>query len=191
MPYDVLKTSGHVDRFTDLMVKDPECKEAPCARADKLLEEHIENLLTSSEGSNLSGDERLELEHIARQADAYSADEMEALFDRFDIRSPAGNKWGKPFPFNLMFKTMIGPEGTQVGFLRPETAQGIFINFERLYGYNAEKMPFAVAQVGSAFRNEIAPRAGLLRVREFGQWKSSTLCIPRTRGMTSLQMSAT
>ena len=74
------------------MVKDLNARRRR-ARADKLLEEHIENLLTSSEEANLSGDE-LELEHIARQADAYLR-MMEALFDRFDIRSPAGNK-GKP-----------------------------------------------------------------------------------------------
>ena len=59
--------------------------------------------------------------------------------------------------------------GTQVGYLRPETAQGIFINFERLRDFNAGKLPFAAAQIGQAYRNEIAPRSGLLRVREFCQ----------------------
>ncbi len=72
-----------------------------------------------------------------------------------------------PFPFNLMFKTTIGPEGTSVGYLRPETAQGMFVNFRRLLEYNQQKMPFAAAQIGLGFRNEIAPRNGLLRVREF------------------------
>jgi glycyl-tRNA synthetase len=66
-----------------------------------------------------------------------------------------------------MFKTSIGPEGTSVGYLRPETAQGLFVNFKRLLEYNAAKMPFAAAQIGLGFRNEIAPRSGLLRVREF------------------------
>ncbi|KAF0687712.1 hypothetical protein As57867_020499, partial [Aphanomyces stellatus] len=63
----------------------------------------------------------------------------------------------------------IGPEGHNVGYLRPETAQGIFLNFRRLLEYNAGKVPFGCAQVGNAFRNEIAPRGGLVRVREFQQ----------------------
>ena len=78
-----------------------------------------------------------------------------------------GNDLSAPFPFNLMFKTTIGPEGTHVAFQRPETAQGIFVNFRRLLDCNNGKMPFAAAQVGLAYRNEISPRAGLLRVREF------------------------
>eukprot|EP00968_Pinguiococcus_pyrenoidosus_P017719 scaffold1790_cov257-Pinguiococcus_pyrenoidosus.AAC.14 len=80
-----------------------------------------------------------------------------------------GNPISEPFPFNLMFKTQIGPQGGEnsVGYLRPETAQGLFVNFTRLLDYNAGKMPFAAAQIGYGFRNEIAPKNGLLRVREF------------------------
>jgi len=66
-----------------------------------------------------------------------------------------------------MFETSIGPTGQLKGFLRPETAQGIFVNFKRLLEFNGGKLPFAAAQIGQAFRNEIAPRSGLLRVREF------------------------
>ena len=66
-----------------------------------------------------------------------------------------------------MFETQIGPTGTQKGFLRPETAQGIFINFRRLLDFNNGRMPFAAAQIGIGFRNEIHPKQGLLRVREF------------------------
>jgi glycyl-tRNA synthetase len=66
-----------------------------------------------------------------------------------------------------MFNTQIGPTGKLTGYLRPETAQGIFVNFRRLLDANSGRMPFAAAQIGLAFRNEIAPRAGLLRVREF------------------------
>jgi len=66
-----------------------------------------------------------------------------------------------------MFRTTIGPEGTSVGYLRPETAQGLFVNFRRLLDFNGGRMPLAAAQVGLGFRNEISPRAGLLRVREF------------------------
>lgn len=69
----------------------------------------------------------------------------------------------EPFPFNLMFATSIGPAGTLAGYLRPETAQGIFVNFRRLLAANGGKLPFAAAQIGLAYRNEIAPRGGLLR----------------------------
>ncbi|KAJ3616964.1 hypothetical protein Zmor_008910 [Zophobas morio] len=66
-----------------------------------------------------------------------------------------------------MFPTFIGPTGLAKGYLRPETAQGIFVNFKRLLEYNQNKLPFACAQIGTSFRNEISPRQGLLRLREF------------------------
>jgi len=66
-------------------------------------------------------------------------------------------------------QTSIGPKGDMVGYLRPETAQGIFVNFRDLLYYNGSKLPFAAAQIGNSYRNEISPRAGLLRVREFTQ----------------------
>lgn len=66
-----------------------------------------------------------------------------------------------------MFDSSIGPTGKQKGYLRPETAQGHFLNFARLLDFNNGRLPFASAQVGRAFRNEISPRSGLLRVREF------------------------
>ncbi|GIQ91033.1 glycyl-tRNA synthetase, partial [Kipferlia bialata] len=77
------------------------------------------------------------------------------------------NKLSDAFPFNLMFETQIGPTGKVRGFLRPETAQGIFVNFKRFLNFNGGKLPMPVAQVGQAFRNEISPRQGVLRVREF------------------------
>jgi len=66
-----------------------------------------------------------------------------------------------------MFDTMIGPTGQMKGYLRPETAQGIFINFRKLIEYNNGRMPFAAAQIGMGYRNEISPRQGVLRLREF------------------------
>jgi glycyl-tRNA synthetase len=164
-PECVLKTSGHVDRFTDLMVKDVETGE--CFRGDKLLEDIIDQLLDSHEGKLLSTTEREEHLRIQRQADAYTAEELDELLVRYNAKAPSGKPYSKSFPFNLMFKTSIGPEGTAIGYLRPETAQGLFVNFKRLLDYNAQKMPFAAAQIGMGFRNEIAPRSGLLRVREF------------------------
>ena len=66
-----------------------------------------------------------------------------------------------------MFETSIGPSGGLKGYLRPETAQGHFLNFKHLLDFNAGKIPFGSASIGLGFRNEIAPRSGLLRVREF------------------------
>lgn len=164
-PECVLKASGHVDRFTDLMVRDIETGE--CFRGDKLLEDIIDQLLDSAEGQLFSHAERDEHRRIQRQADAYTAQELDALLVQYHAKAPSGQTYSPSFPFNLMFQTSIGPEGTSVGYLRPETAQGLFVNFKRLLDYNAQKMPFAAAQIGMGFRNEIAPRSGLLRVREF------------------------
>jgi glycyl-tRNA synthetase len=162
-PAVVLQTSGHVDRFTDLMVKDPPTGE--CFRADKLLEDAIDNFLENN--PTLPKEEKEDHLRVQRQADAYSPEELDQLLIKYDCRGPSGERYSPSFPFNLMFKTSIGPEGTAVGYLRPETAQGLFVNFRRLLDLNAGKMPFAAAQIGTGFRNEIAPRSGLLRVREF------------------------
>lgn len=162
-PDVVLQTSGHVDRFTDLMVKDLETGE--CFRADKLLEDAIDSLLDSN--PTMPVEEREAHLRIQRQADAFKPEEIDELLVKYECKGPSGNPYSPAFPFNLMFKTSIGPEGTSVGYLRPETAQGLFVNFRRLLDYNAQKMPFAAAQIGLGFRNEIAPRGGLLRVREF------------------------
>lgn len=84
------------------------------------------------------------------------------------IKSPeTGNDISEPVVFNLMFASSIGPTGHLPGYLRPETAQGQFLNFKRLLEFNNDRMPFASAQIGRSFRNEISPREGLLRVREF------------------------
>jgi len=162
-PEVVLKTSGHVDRFTDLMVKDPPTGE--CFRADKLLEDAIDHLL--EENPTMPTEEKEDHLRIQRQADAFTPKELDELLIKYNCKGPSGEAYSPSFPFNLMFKTSIGPEGTAVGFLRPETAQGLFVNFRRLLDLNAGKTPFAAAQIGLGFRNEIAPRSGLLRVREF------------------------
>eukprot|EP01034_Spumella_vulgaris_P024438 gene24438-30784_t len=152
-------------RFTDFMVRDEITAE--CFRADKLLEDAIDTFLAANVTMPVQEQEQHRI--IQRQADAFSADELHDMLLKYNVKSPANgvNSLTRPFPFNLMFKTTIGPEGTSVGFLRPETAQGLFVNFRRLLDYNQQKMPFAAAQIGLGFRNEISPRNGLLRVREF------------------------
>lgn len=92
------------------------------------------------------------------------------VFAKYNVTSPdTGNPLTEPVAFNLMFPTPIGPVGGEKGFLRPETAQGIFLNYKFCKEQNGERMPFGIAQIGKVFRNEIAPRAGLTRQREFQQ----------------------
>jgi glycyl-tRNA synthetase len=73
----------------------------------------------------------------------------------------------EPYPFNLMFRTFIGPGIKRTGYLRPETAQSMFMDFGALYRHFREKLPFGAVQIGRGFRNEIAPRQGIIRLREF------------------------
>eukprot|EP00850_Spirogloea_muscicola_P019677 SM000196S05369 [mRNA] locus=s196:156873:160461:+ [translate_table: standard] len=194
-PEAVLRASGHVDKFTDLMVKDEKTgtcfrpnflgvqaiaataaanaaesshRRRRCCRlrADHLLKDHLEEVL--ERGPLMPAERREELRHLLATVDELGADELGAALRRFGICAPdTKNELSHPYPFNLMFSTMIGPSGLLQGYLRPETAQGIFVNFKDLLYHNGNKLPFAAAQIGQAFRNEIAPRAGLLRVREF------------------------
>ena len=147
------------------MVNDVVTKD--CFRADHLLEEVVEELLRDP---MLKADRRRELEDLQARIDELNVEQMSAALKDTNTKAPVtGNDLSEPYPFNLMFPTQIGPSGAVKGFLRPETAQGIFVNFRDLLYYNGGKLPFAAAQIGQSFRNEIAPRAGLLRVREFTQ----------------------
>lgn len=162
-PHQVLKASGHVDRFTDVMVRD--VKTSDCYRADHLLEGHLEKLMT---GKKTSQEKKEEYKKVMSQIDNYKKNELWQLIQKYECKAPGtNNDLCDPQDFNLMFATSIGPSGLIPGFLRPETAQGIFLNFKRLLDYNNGRLPFGGAQIGCGFRNEIAPRAGLLRVREF------------------------
>ncbi|CAI5494580.1 unnamed protein product [Closterium sp. Naga37s-1] len=163
-PDAVLRASGHVDKFTDLMVKD--VKTQACYRADHLLKDHLGELLEKE--VTMAPERREEIKHVLAVLDEYGAEELDGKLKEFGVKAPdTKNDLSAPYPFNLMFSTAIGPTGLLHGYLRPETAQGIFVNFKDLLYYNGGKLPFAAAQIGQAFRNEIAPRAGLLRVREF------------------------
>ncbi|CAM6120142.1 unnamed protein product [Calypogeia fissa] len=163
-PEVVLKASGHVDKFTDLMVKD--VKTGDPYRADHLLKGYVEDILEKD--VLLPAEKGKELKEVLATLDEMTAEELGAKLKEYNITAPdTKNPLTEPFPFNLMFATQIGPAGNNPGYLRPETAQGIFVNFNYLYYYNGSKLPFAAAQIGQAFRNEIAPRQGLLRVREF------------------------
>ncbi|KAM9839459.1 glycine--tRNA ligase-like isoform 2-T2 [Aulostomus maculatus] len=161
-PEPVLKTSGHVDKFADYMVKD--AKTGECYRADHLLKAHLKKL-TSDEKS---AEKVAEMDDVITQMDNYTQQELADLFIKYNVKAPStGNDLTPPISFNLMFQTSIGPGGNMPGYLRPETAQGMFLNFKRLLEFNQGKLPFAAAQIGNSFRNEISPRSGLIRVREF------------------------
>ncbi|CAM6000212.1 unnamed protein product, partial [Sphagnum balticum] len=162
-PSPVLVASGHVARFSDYMVKD--MKTGECFRADHLIEGELEKKL---DDKKLSDADRAEMESLLRQVDNMKAEEMHQVIVKYGMKSPiTKNDLTEPVAFNLMFSTSIGPTGTIKGFLRPETAQGMFVNFKRLLEFNQGKLPFAATQIGNSFRNEISPRSGLIRVREF------------------------
>ncbi|XP_050334909.1 glycine--tRNA ligase isoform X1 [Bactrocera neohumeralis] len=173
-PEPVLKASGHVDRFADLMVKD--VKTGECFRLDHLIKNALEKL---SKEKTATQEVKVECEDIVIKLDGMNKQEMSDVLAKYSIKSPlTGNDLTEPIEFNLMFATQIGPTGLVKGFLRPETAQGIFVNFKRLLEFNQGKLPFAVAQIGNSFRNEISPRSGLIRVREFTMAEIEHFCDP-------------
>ena len=190
-PHEVLKTSGHVDKFADWMCKDS--KSGEIFRADHLVEEVLESRLTGNKearGEKIEVDEEKEAkkkkkaketkavrledtqvqeyEEVLARIDNYNGNELGELITKYNIKNPTtGADLEPPKAFNLMFQTDIGPTGNLKGYLRPETAQGQFLNFQKLLEFNNQAMPFASASIGKSFRNEISPRSGLLRVREF------------------------
>ena len=164
-PQIVFKHPGHEDRFNDFMVKDNQTKET--FRADHLLESILEQKINNKQ---FSEQERVVYEEMLRSIPNFqSSADFEKLFEKLDVRNPTHdkNKLRGVYPFNLMFSTKIGPMGDQLAYFRPETAQSIFVNFKRLLEFKNGKLPFGASCIGNAYRNEIAPRNGLLRVREF------------------------
>lgn len=189
-PHDVLKTSGHVDRFADWMCKDP--KNGDIMRADHFVEDVLEARLKGDkeargeevkekekdpkrkkkakghEAVKLDDNVVKEYEEVLAKIDNYNGGELGELIKKYDLKNPAtGVLPSDPVSFNLMFQTAIGPSSNLPGYMRPETAQGQFLNFAKLLDYNQQQMPFASASIGRSYRNEISPRSGLLRVREF------------------------
>ena len=155
-PAEVFKASGHVDEFSDYITYCKECQ-LPF-RADHLVKDFEEN------------------------PDTMNPKELEDSFVRHGIKGPeCGGEFGKVEEFNLMFKTNIGPGSSRVGYLRPETAQGIFVNFQNLYRYGREKLPLGVIQTGRGYRNEISPRQGMIRMREFNMMEVELFVDPNDK----------
>jgi glycyl-tRNA synthetase len=140
-PEEVFIASGHVEEFKDFMVQCTKCQSA--FRADHLISD------------------------IEVNADNLTKEELEDVLIRNNIKCPdCKGDLSPPRPVNLMFETNIGLGNPRHAYLRPETAQGMFINFHNLYRYFREKLPFGAAQIGHGFRNEISPRQGIIRLRE-------------------------
>ncbi len=165
-PAIVLRNSGHEKRFIDWMVKDDKTHET--FRADHLIEDYIEKVLEDPKEKNQKKKDQL-AKIIRTIPDFKCGADFDALIEKYNITNPKckKNKLGKTYAFNLMFSCTVGPLGDQKAYLRPETAQHIFTNFQKLLNFNNGKLPFGGSMIGNAYRNEIAPRNGLLRVREF------------------------
>ncbi len=148
------EASGHVDSFSDPMVEDKKTNER--FRLDHLLEDN---------GIDVAG---------------LGTEEMSALLREHEITSPKGNELSDPRQFNLMFKTFVGPleDDSARVYLRPETAQGIFVNYLNVQQAMRQKLPFGIAQIGKAFRNEIHTKNFLFRTREFEQMEMQFFVAP-------------
>ena len=143
-PEPVLIASGHVGEFNDKMSECISCGGA--FRSDHLVAEFHE------------------------APDTLSSSELDDLIEREGVGCPSCDAfdWKKPMPMNLMFQTSIGAMGgSRTAFLRPETAQGMFMLFPALYRHFRQKLPFGAMQTGKGYRNEISPRQGMIRLREF------------------------
>ena len=152
MNSQVWQASGHLDGFADLVVEDTVTGQR--WRVDHLLEGQ--------------GIETTEL-------DVAVAD---ALIKKHNLKSPQGNPLSAAKPFNMMFETRIGADAgqAQATYLRPETAQGIFVNFKNVIDSFQPDLPFGIAQMGKSFRNEISPRDFIFRSREFEQMEIEYFC---------------
>jgi glycyl-tRNA synthetase len=146
MPGEVLEASGHVESFKEPTVECVKCQRK--FRADHLLQEFGDMTDTETE--------KLGLQAV-----------MDEIKNR-DIRCPeCGGNFSKAEQFMTMFTTTIGPYSDAVGYGRPEAAQGIFVEFKRIFESARERLPLGVVQIGHALRNEISPRQGPVRLREF------------------------
>ena len=152
-PEPVFKASGHLDAFSDVYVECTNCGET--YRADHLAAGLHDNPASLSE------------------------EKLKSLLMANDVRCPeCKGELTAPKRFSLMFKTSIGAGKGKTAYLRPETAQGMFVNFSQIYRQGREKLPVGAVQIGRSFRNEISPRQGLLRLREFSMMEAELFVHP-------------
>lgn len=156
------EASGHLGNFNDPMIDCKECKSRH--RADHLIENHFE----------AKGEERV--------VDGLPFDELQKIIQEEGITCPncGSDDFTDIRQFNLMFKTYQGvtEDSSDEIFMRPETAQGIFVNFKNVQRSMRKKVPFGIAQIGKSFRNEITPGNFTFRTREFEQMEIEFFCKP-------------
>ncbi|WP_209578146.1 MULTISPECIES: glycine--tRNA ligase [unclassified Sphingobacterium] len=172
------KASGHVDGFNDPMIDNKDSKKR--YRADQLIEDKIARY--EADGKTTEAAALLESLNTALNADDLAA--LKSIIEEHNIVCPvSGTKnWTEVRQFNLMFATQMGAmaDGADQVYLRPETAQGIFVNFLNVQKTGRMKIPFGIAQIGKAFRNEVIARQFIMRMREFEQMEMQFFCRPGT-----------
>ena len=175
----VWKASGHVDAFHDPLIDDRASKRR--YKADQLIEGHIERL-------RAAGDEPRAQKVHQRLVEALHAAELpralHAIIMDEEIRAPDSGAfdWTDVRQFNMMFETQVGALSGNTIYLRPETAQGIFVNFHNVREPARQQVPFGIAQIGKAFRNEIVARQFIFRMREFEQMEMQYFVRPGEQG---------
>jgi len=178
----VWQASGHLDGFNDPMIDDKQSNKR--YRADMLIENEIAKL--RSKGKADKADEMQEQLDTAGSRKGVCEDLYDIIMEH-EIRAPESGafEWTQVRQFNLMFKTQFG--ATSSGgddddsvYLRPETAQGIFVNFKNVMDTARQQVPFGIAQVGKAFRNEVVARQFIFRMREFEQMEMQYFVEPGT-----------
>jgi glycyl-tRNA synthetase len=179
----VWEASGHVDNFHDPLVDNKISKKR--YRLDHLLEDQSEsiiaeliNKLTIKEGIDLEATIQAIVASLLENEESSGAIIIECGV--IDPHTKEVGDWTNTRQFNLMFKTHIGPvaDSSSISYLRPETAQGIFVNYLNVQSTSRQKLPFGIAQIGKAFRNEITTGNFIFRTREFEQMEMEFFCYP-------------
>ncbi|HEX9792680.1 MAG TPA: glycine--tRNA ligase [Planctomycetota bacterium] len=171
---DVWRASGHLGGFADPLIDNKTSKQR--YRADHLIEGQAAKLRKKGKDAEADALDARLLGAIGDNA------ALHALILESGVKDPVSgtDDWTEVRQFNLMFKTFVGPleDTANVAYLRPETAQGIFINFNNVVTATRKKLPFGVAQIGKSFRNEITPGNFVFRTREFEQMEMEWFCEP-------------
>ena len=183
---DVWKASGHIDNFHDPLVDNKESKKR--YRLDHLLEDQPDEVIDFFTDKLLS-----DMSNIKSEEDRFQAivsalinldKDSQSVLNESKMIDPETRKpgdWTNIRQFNLMFKTHMGPieDSGSIAYLRPETAQGIFVNFQNVQSTSRQKVPFGIAQIGKAFRNEITTGNFIFRTREFEQMEMEFFTHPK------------
>ena len=178
----VWEASGHVEGFNDPMIDDKQSKKR--YRADMIIEQHI--LKLREKGDADKADELQQLLDTSGTRKGLCEDLYDIIMEE-EIRAPESGAfdWTDVRQFNLMFKTHYGAvtkDEDDVIYLRPETAQGIFVNYKNVMDTARVQVPFGIAQIGKAFRNEVVARQFVFRMREFEQMEMQYFVEPGTDG---------